>query len=883
MSDTDSTTPFYVAMETAVDSPAAKPIPFKLVPELPLSSTSSFDIVAVVDNKDTVRVRWNALTANHISQTEDVPSAPGTTVGISYITLAADETGLYINDSSSWRKAPSYGANWGDLTEDTRFLLVNTPMSLDKDEVKNVRQSIQLDVATGTDLGLVKVLPTSTSAAQAESVKVNNDGLVVIDFATPIVEESPEGVPGVVRLKNYYSSAITGDGTYAVTEKYVREAINNYAENVTLPIATESSLGAIVVDSGTALTISASGTLSIKSATSENTGVVFLDEETDIDSAVDSHAASVGLVNTIVDRKIRGISTTIAGQDLGMVRVPGDTAITIDGVGNIDVRTATETAPGAVTVLGELKPGADYSGNTAVTPQAVTDYVESKFSNLTQSLPIATASELGAIRVGSSVTVNEDTGVLNIANATPTRLGGVYVALATNDINSSTVPTEGRVVELINSSTTSVGTAKIDRYGTVKLSLPDIINEGAKIGVNSYGQLVAEKTTISSGTIDGEVGIAESGVLGLVSLSSSHKISTASARPGLPIGSDVYGTIYVDSEASTATNSRLGLVKLGTQNVLSVNAPAVGMDAQGRLRLAGDADGGTSYYMYKTSKPADPVNLYYYEEGSYNMPFIYTATSAKRGAVLLGTDTVITGGTPVGVDSSGRLAVSINISGTSGGSGSLGTATATSSGVVKLSQDGVITGGLPVGVNANGQLVVASSSTNLTSATTSALGGVKLSVASIYQSGYGSIGLNNNNQIVVAPATETTPGVVKVGGGVVSDTYTLVGTTSDGKLAVSGSTSDTAASGAAAPLSIALIPTKTSGKYTVTMRGGAVQMNDGTIVNIDPITEEDAMTITPSNGQTLRLRVYINTDGEAKAKLYLVNDTKTLTCRPTLG
>lgn len=878
MSDTDSTTPFYVAMETAVDSPAAKPIPFKLAPELPLSSTSSFDIVAVVNNKDTVRVRWNALTANHISQTADVPSEPGTTVGISYITLAADETGLYINDSSSWRKAPSYGANWGDLTEDTRFLLVNTPMSLDKDEVKNVRQSIQLDVATGTDLGLVKVLPTSTSAAHAESVKINNNGLVVIDFATPIVEDSPEGVPGVVRLKNYYSSAITGDGTYAVTEKYVREAINNYAENVTLPIATESSLGAIVVDSGTALTISASGTLSIKSATSENTGVVFLDEETDIDSAVDSHAASVGLVNTIVDRKIRGISTTIAGQDLGMVRVPGDTAITIDGVGNIDVRTATETSPGAVTVLGELKPGADYSGNTAVTPQAVTDYVESKFSNLTQSLPIATASELGAIRVGSSVTVNEDTGVLNITNATPTRLGGVYVALAANDTNSSTVPTEGRVVELINSSTTSVGTAKIDRYGTVKLSLPDIINDGAKIGVNSYGQLVAEKPTI-----DDDLGIAESGVLGLVSLSSSHKISTASSRPGLPIGSDAYGAIYVDSEASTATDSRLGLVKLGTQKVLSTNAPAVGMDEQGRLRLAGDAGGGTSYYMYKAAKPADPVNLYYYEEGSYNMPFIYTATSTKCGAVLLGTDTVITGGTPVGVDSSGRLAVAINLSDSSEGSVSLGTATSTSSGVVKLSQDEVITGGLPVGVNANGQLVVASSSTNLTSATTSALGGVKLSVASVYQSGYGSIGLNNNNQIVVAPATETTPGVVKVGGGVVSDTYTLVGTTSDGKLAVSGSTSDTAASGAAAPLSITLIPTKTSGKYTVTMCGGALQMNDGTIVNIDPITEEDAMTITPSNGQTLRLRVYINTDGEAEAKLYLVNDTKTLTCRPTLG
>lgn len=906
MSDTNTTESYAAAgIDTANTSTCS--VPFKLVTDLPLVGASSFDIVSVVNNTDTVRVSWESLTSKYISQTEDIPREPGITNNAPYITFAADSTGLYISDGSAWRKAPSYGSNWEDLTDDTRFLLVNAPMELTDAEVSNARNSLKLGTATDTKLGLVKVLPTTVDAVQADSVRINNDGILVIDFATPVEEDSPEGVPGVVRLKNYYSTEITENGTYAVTEKYVREAISNYADNVTLPIATETSLGAVIIDSGTALTISESGSLSIKSATSETAGVVFLDESTDIDNAVDSHAASVGFVNTVLERKVSEVYDKVAGVNLGMVRVPGDTAITIDGVGNIDVRTATETYPGAVTVLGALDPDGNYSntdtGSTAVTPQAVTDYVESKLSSLSQSLPVATAATLGAIRVGSSVVVDEDTGVLDITNATPARLGGVYVSLAVNDVNSTTVPTESRVMELINSNTPELNTAKIDRYGTVKLSLPDVIEDGAKIGVNAYGQIVAEKTTISSDIIDGEIGIAAKDTLGLVSLSSSNTVGATYSGYGLPIGSDEDGSIYVDASnpASFATTVRPGLVQLSVSRseVLPTTNPGIGVDANGQLRVKGSISGGGggstsdfNYYFYKKDEPApgEYSPVYYYTSDTWRMPFVPAASASYPGVVRLGTSTKVEGGFPVGVNESGTLCVAIN---TTGDGTVVGPATAESSGVVKLGQDDVIDNGLRVGVNANGQLCVASTSTSMTTATFTLAGAVTLSTPDTYADGtFGVVGVDDTNgKLAVPAATSESYGVVKVGGDVLdtSDpTVALVGRTSEGQLAVKGVSSgggSTVIQTSDASLQVTLLPVEdaTANSYIVTMTGGAIQLNDGNIVNIEAITKEDNIVITPSNNQTLSLKVFINNDGEPVAKLTLNSSTKVLTCKPFMG
>jgi hypothetical protein len=66
------------------------------------------------------------------------------------------------------------------------------------------------------------------------------------------------------------------------------------------------------------------------------------------------------------------------------------------------------------------------------------------------------------------------------------------------------------------------------------------------------------------------------------------------------------------------------------------------------------------------------------------------------------------------------------------------------------------------------------------------------------------------------------------------------------------------------------------------MTGGTLQMADGTIVNVNPITDAQNLTITPSEGQTLQLKVYITDEGDAVAKLQLVSGVNVLSCTPSL-
>lgn len=883
-------------------------IQFKPAPELPLSSSGTFDVIAVTGNKDTVRINWNNLQSGSVQQTQSIPTEAGTAPGTQYITLAADSSGLYVSDGSEWRKTFTYGTHWEDLEpaedgSETRALLVNKTMDLSETEVGNVRESLNIGIATVETEGLVKGY-SNTSDATAEdyipnAVRVDADGTMLVNIAVPASEANPTGIPGIVTLKNYYDADSVGDSVSAVTESYVQGAIDNYSKTVKLPIATTEQVGVVQAIEGSPIKVDAGGRISIDIATDSEQGVVYLDS--DKDTSVDSHAASVGLVKEMLTGEINPIRTTIAGDDLGLVRVPGNTPITIDSAGVIGVRSAANSgAEGVVSILQELNTSVEYSndttGNTAVTPQAVTDYVDYRLEHLDESLPKATATTLGAIITGNGVITDEE-GVLTLTNATPSTIGGVYVQLAEGDGNETTpasVPTVSRVLELLreSSGTGSVGEATQSKYGVVRLST-SIIEDGAKIGVNSAGQLMAERTSISSGTIDGEVGLAKYNELGLVALSSSSTVSNTANNPGLPIGASSTGMIYVDAKASAATTNKLGLVKLSVPSgVLNASDPGVGVDENGKLRvnLSGTSSGGaTSYYMYETSKPSEPVNLYYYKDGAYNMPFVYTATSSKKGVVLLGTSTIIKGGTPVGVDDSGRLSVAINLSG--GGdstSTTIGTATSTSAGVVKLAQDELIAGGLPIGVNANGQLVVASSSTNLSSATTNIIGGVKLSSSETYQDLYGRVGLNNNNQIVVAPATYSVPGVVKVAGSTfdAGDNYSLVGRSPEGALAVKvtgGSSSPSSGTiEVSAPLTVKLVEKEDVAGYIVTMTGGFVQMNDGSLVKVDPVTVEDNVIIDPAAGQMLKLKVYINKEGEAVAKLQLTSDTKVLTCKPLL-
>lgn len=884
-------------------------IPIRLVSDLPLDGSDTFDVIAVVGNKDTVRINWNNLSSNSVQQTHTIPVGPGTASGVApnTITLAVDNKGgLYVSDGSEWRKTFTYSDNWDDLepSEDdreARFLLVNKPMSLSEEEIDNVKESLNIGIATSVKEGLVKGHDNTTDATKEDyvpnAVRVDTNGTMYVNVAHPASEANPSGIPGIVTLKDYYDADSVSDGVHAVTENYVREAINNYGETVKLPIATTEQVGVVQAIEGSPIKVDSGGRISIDTATHARQGVVYIDNNKD--TSVDSHAASVGLVKEMLTSEVNPIKTTIAGDTLGMVRVPGNTAITIDSSGVIGVRSAANSgSEGIVNIIQELSPNVEYSndttGNTAVTPQAVTDYVDYRLEHLDESLPIATASSLGAIITGDGVTTDEE-GVLTLTNATPSTIGGVYVQLAEGDGNETTpasVPTVSRVLELLreSSSTGSIGEATQSKYGVVRLST-SIIEDGARIGVNSAGQLMAERTSISSGTIDGEVGVAKYSELGLVALSTSNIVSATASKPGLPIGTNSAGMLYVDVNASKATTNAFGLVKLSVpSNTLKDTAPGVGVDSQGRLRvdLTGTAESSIpSYYIYEApTKPSSPVPLYYYTDGTYNIPFLYKASASRQGVVMLGTDTVISGGTAVGIDEYGRLCVALSTGGSS--ASGIGFATSTAEGLVKVSQDTVIEGGLPVGFNENKQLVVASSSTSMTSATASTLGAVKLGTNTVYQSGYSRVGRNNDGQLAVPAADASNPGVVKISGSTfnANDSFSLIGKAPDGSLAVKAVSGGGGGGGStpvvgSAPLDVTLTPLS-SGSYKVTMTGGSVQMANGTIVAVDPITEADNIVIIPESNNTLKLKVYIDDYGTPVAKLTLETSSKVLTCKPSM-
>lgn len=879
-----------------IDAYEASSIITKPVPQLPISNSSAFDLVAVVDNKNTVRINWETLTANQPRQVSAaVIDGPGLSDSTPYITFAADDTGLYVSDGTTWRKMATYGENWTDIsTTDTRFLPVNSTIEISDEDRTNVFNTLKLGLASDSSAGLVKV-----SSDVSSVVNIDTEGVLHVKTATPITTANPdEFSPGVVYIKDYYDGYDENDATTissqcAVTEKYVYEALS--AHTYTVPFASTEVAGIVKIAHDSPLVVSAEGgILDVAYATTTRSGVVKLETLPDEVSPV---AISFEYLKDYVTRAIDGVKSTVASTTLGLVRVEETSAISITSDGAIDVKYATEDRHGAVILTGELTDDAASSTATAVvaTQQAVVNYVADKLNTINTTIQPATTTTMGVVQPGIGLTIRAgDPGILDLTNATRSQLGGVYVESATNDTDRFTVPSVTRVHEIVDASKVSVNSipeATYEKPGLVMLSTHTKLDldDGYPVGVDKNGRLRAMFNLTDS--FDSSL-IATYDYPGAVQLSSPVIIDGNATRIG--IARDNNGAIYVDADGHKANTNSLGFVRMSrsSDSVKSTDL-RIGMDSYGRIfaERPSSSSSGASYYIEETGAPGGTVGfIKSYKSGEWQIPYIAPATLNSSGTVMLSTEKTLSSSNPaIGIDSTGRLRVDGAIPGGGSSYDNVSDATDTTAGVVKLSvsPDTPITSGLPVGVNAQGQLYVASTSTGISTATTTQLGGVLLSSDSTYTESGGLIGLNSSSQIVVAPATSDSYGAVKVSGNVFSatDSYSLVGTTPDGKLAVAGTTSSGGGSDpsviTAAPLCVRLIPLD-SGRFKVTMTGGSVQMNDGTIVNVDAITEVHNMVIEPLEGQTLKLKVYINNSGEAVAKLQLVDSIKVVSCSPVL-
>lgn len=909
--------------------------PFKLVPELKLDSTHVFDMVAVVNNRDTVRINWSSLTADYVRSTS-APEAAGVT-DAPYLTIAADNTGIYASTGAMWVKSPVYSSNWDDLEGgNTRFLLVNKEMDLSEEEIANARASLNIGIATTDTPGLVK---------SSDTVSVSEDGTMRVAEAIPAAMESVEGNLGLVRVKNYYTDTDAPSTSVVVTESYVHDAIEATMSSTLLGPATTTALGVVQIEDGNALQVTGAGVISVAEATEDTFGVVKAVRSRGGSEEDQTAVPSEKLVDEKITATRDEILRKVATQDSPGF-VCGSSTVTVSSGGVLSVPTATENNAGVVKTQTTISAG-QYDTGVAVTPGAVVDYVSNALTNISVSLPPATASKLGAIKVGKGLGVTGD-GVLSIVNATGNLLGGVLVSTATGGDSSPTlVPTVAKVVEMIGGQSTQTGgVATLTSYGTVKLGTAVPITDGTPVGINKNGQLYVN---LSSGTGGGggTSSLATYTTSGSVFLSSvkDNLSATTTNNQGLPIGRDSEGRIYVDSQNtySKATTSKYGLVKLSVSSstALPRTNPGVGIDEDGCLRVASSGSGssgtgsyesdiilsGTNYTSEYTAGTLsyDYIGYIKMADSDYKYPILPAATSERLGVSRLGTDNVISGGIPVGVNESGQLSVAVS------GEGDLTVSPATYStaGIVMLGVADTVSTGLPVGINSDGRLYVAATSTDLVEATTTLLGGVRLSTDTTIKNGL-AVGLNEAGQLTVASAgtslgtaSYSSLGTVKLGTDVEvqesssapvavdfndrlrvpsanSVTYgsvklgtdapvtdgVPVGVNTSGQLyaRVDGASGGSVVTGGGSPFYVSLSETTTgSGQYIVRMTGGAVQMNDGSIINVRPITDEDNLIIKPAEGQVLRLSVYINEYNEPVAKLGLVSDTNVLTAKVVLG
>lgn len=410
-------------------------IPIIRLDSLPLQSLGSGNtatVPVVLDNTTTVRVPWNDFVEKSVKAATTVPAAPSSS-GEEQSMIASSE-GLYVYCNGSWRKSPLYAGNWEDLTQDTRFLLVNTLMQLTDQQIENVYNTLKLALATQEKAGLVRAMTDEEAAASSgAAVKVNTNGTMFV----PAASDTQQG------------TVVYGAGQQGpvATVDYVDTRVDSIAKT-NIPAATSEALGGVLSGgSDGAFKVDETGNVTLRSATVGKHGIVQLaagiaqgqsgvPTSGDVYIAIREQIELIGKISTSNPEKpsLTGVSkngawhdetnpSTLAGPTAGPLYVKSD--------GVIDVYPATTIVPGVVLLTSDVTQVAQGQNYTAVpTAEAVQAYVTSVVGRqeIDVNMPIATRAQLGGIVVGESFNIDANTGLLSIKAADTATRGGVVLA-----------------------------------------------------------------------------------------------------------------------------------------------------------------------------------------------------------------------------------------------------------------------------------------------------------------------------------------------------------------------------------------------------------------------------------------------------------------------
>lgn len=158
--------------------------PLILARDLPLGSPTIGvgDTIPIIRGTGvTERISADAFTASYINYIDSAPTSPN--IPGEENAIAFNKDGVYSYKEGTWGKSPRVTSYWDDLDENSRFLLTNKVLSLTEQEIKNVRESININPATTDNLGLVKL---------ATAIDANDGGVLtgqqVIDYVSTQLE-----------------------------------------------------------------------------------------------------------------------------------------------------------------------------------------------------------------------------------------------------------------------------------------------------------------------------------------------------------------------------------------------------------------------------------------------------------------------------------------------------------------------------------------------------------------------------------------------------------------------------------------------------------------------------------------------------------------------
>lgn len=531
-------------------------------------------------------------------------------------------------------------------------------------------------------------------------------------------------------------------------------------------------------------------------------------------SAVLSHASDIqSLASTAVTKDGSG-NVSVSGS-LTASRIIASSVDLVSAITALQSAMSTKqsalTAGSGISIVGNvisLSYGVDTTVTASSSNLVTSGAVAAAIAGGTFSLPIATTTQLGAVKIGTGLSVNA-AGLLT-TSAQQNVLEAVKV-------NGSALTIASKAVDIPVATSVAFGVVKIGtgigiENGVISVSLPSSVMTGVIIGSSS--------ASVSSGAA--VIPVAASGTFGVV------KVGTGLFVEGGAIGTSAESNILEnvalgDISSTIALSSKTAVIPLATSEAFGVVKIGSGLSvANGVVSASGEANVVTGMSIAGTAASL-----------SNRILILPSATSAAFGVVKID-------GTTIQMNASGQLFVA------SGGGG--GTVTDVRVNNVTVLASGIAN--IPVGTSsAFGVIKIDGTTLKLDSnsvafvpsATTSAFGVVKTDGATLQVNGQG--------QLYVRSATSSLAGVV-------TPDYSTLSVNGNGKLyAILSSAVTDVKLGTSTCVTggVATVPLGTNAAFGVVKVDGTTIQVDGTTSAIKvPYAGTGTFGVVKYDGSTIR-------------------------------